>query len=252
MAATHHQPHGLPTSRHECKYFLPERQVADLRQFMQPFMKLDSHGMDREGGRYPIVSLYLDTPDFKLHHQTLQGVKNRFKLRVRTYSDDPGGPVFFEIKRRVDKIIIKHRAKVSHQEAQALLSGSGAPFIGSTDKFMELSLRLKACPVVRVRYDREAYVSRSGDSVRITIDSHLTHQKTLDPLLAMGGEGWQPTPVEGHILEIKFTERYPAWVQELIRAFELQRISIPKYVLSVKEAFGSMPRLDPLGQRLQT
>ena len=35
------------------------------------------------------------------------------------------------------------------------------------------------------------------------------------------------------ILEIKFTERFPWWVQDLIRTFGLGQRAVPKYVWSV-------------------
>jgi hypothetical protein len=34
-------------------------------------------------------------------------------------------------------------------------------------------------------------------------------------------------------VEIKFTERYPWWVQQFIRAFGLKQQAVPKYVWSV-------------------
>ena len=45
--------------------------------------------------------------------------------------------------------------------------------------------------------------------------------------------GFGTTPVSGSILEIKFTEMYPGWVRDLVRAFGLKQQAVPKYVMSV-------------------
>ena len=37
----------------------------------------------------------------------------------------------------------------------------------------------------------------------------------------------------GSIIEIKFTERFPGWVHDLVRVFGLKQQPVPKYVLSV-------------------
>ena len=47
---------------------------------------------------YHVHSLYLDSPAYELYHETTEGVKNRFKLRMRFYDDSPEAPVFLEIK----------------------------------------------------------------------------------------------------------------------------------------------------------
>ena len=42
----------------------------------------------------------MDSDDLRLYYQTVGGEKDRFKLRVRTYSDRPNAPTFFEVRRR--------------------------------------------------------------------------------------------------------------------------------------------------------
>jgi hypothetical protein len=39
--------------------------------------------------------------------------------------------------------------------------------------------------------------------------------------------------MNGVVVEIKFTERYPWWVQDFIYSFGLTQRAVPKYVLSV-------------------
>ena len=68
--------------------------------------------MDRFAARepekfYTITSLYLDTDGYKTFWDKQSDAPSRFKLRVRTYGDETGGPVKFEIKRFLNEITRK-------------------------------------------------------------------------------------------------------------------------------------------------
>ena len=41
--------------------------------------------------------------------------------------------------------------------------------------------------------------------------------------------------LRGTILELKFTDRFPDWMGDLVRAFDLQRTSVSKYCLCIDE-----------------
>lgn len=228
-------------SRYECKYLLSPMLVSEVREFIQPFMVPDRFAAVRENYRYPICSLYLDSPDLLLYQQTVGGEKNRFKLRVRTYSDDPSTPAFFEVKRKINNIVQKRRARVEREDSLHFLAerldGFGFRAVSAPaselDHFaghMELA---GARPLVRVRYMREAYESRGGDPVRITLDTELMHCVTLKTDLSHNHGRWVSTPVDGTILEIKFTERFPSWIRDLVQVFGLRQQPVPKYVWSV-------------------
>jgi hypothetical protein len=38
------------------------------------------------------------------------------------------------------------------------------------------------------------------------------------------------------ILEVKFTNLYPSWVSKMVQEFQLERTSVPKYVMCIEEA----------------
>jgi hypothetical protein len=228
-------------SRYECKYLISSSRVSEIREFVAPFMHPDRYAAPRPEFRYPICSLYLDSPDLSLYQETVGGEKNRFKLRVRSYGDDAASPVYFEVKRKVDNIVQKRRARVHRAAARSYLdrrldtAPSDPSFARDTAlEYFHGHVELTAArPVMRVRYLREAYESRDGEPVRITIDTHLMHAATLGPELSHDRGRWVSTPVGGAILEIKFTELYPSWVRDLVRVFELNQQAVPKYVMSV-------------------
>jgi hypothetical protein len=56
--------------------------------------------------------LYLDSDDLETYWATINGDKNRYKLRLRFLQRQSGHAVFFEIKRRVNNCIMKQRGGV--------------------------------------------------------------------------------------------------------------------------------------------
>ena len=227
-------------SRYECKYLVDTTALPEMRHFLKSFTRPDSFAALRKGYRYPICSLYLDSAGLALYQQTVAGEKDRFKLRVRTYTDDPSKPAYFEVKRKVNNIVHKRRCGLSRRQARAELnwmptdlSGLRASARRDVEYFRHHVMLTQARPVVRVRYLREAYQGSGNEPVRITIDTDLAHAVTLDATLDHGSGHWTETPQKGIIVEVKFTERYPWWVQDFIRTFGLTQRAVPKYVLSI-------------------
>jgi len=220
---------GTLTSRYECKYLVTEMVAERIRRFIAPFMRLDPYSQKRHDLRYPVYSLYLDSPRLTLYGDTVQGVRNRFKLRLRYYTQEGDGPVFFEVKKRSDQIVNKSREASDWQAAQKFLKNGhhdAAEFIDCCD-------RVGAVPAMRIRYMREAYECAGHAPVRLTFDTDLHHCIVSDYDLTESRPNWHPTPVSGVILEIKFTERKPLWVDELVHVFELYKQSVAKYVRSI-------------------
>ena len=52
---------------------------------------------------------------------------------------------------------------------------------------------------------------------------------TRTPLLCLQHSDFQAVPVDGVVLELKFTERSPSWLTETVRALGLRRRSFSKY-----------------------
>ncbi len=244
--------HKLQASRFELKYVIDERCAAAVRDFVSAHLTPDEHAQKSADFSYPVNSVYLDSPDMILFRQTAGGLKNRFKLRIRFYDGKAESPAFLEIKRRVTDVIRKERAAITREGVRRLLEG-GWPntsyLVGENDReksgvalqnFCSLYDSIHGAPQAYVSYMREAYVSPESDQVRVTFDRRLLGARfDRNPFLVPPAQGTWPK-VEGVILELKFTDRFPTWMQDLIQSFDLQRRSVPKYNLCV-EALGLQP-----------
>jgi hypothetical protein len=239
----------LQRSRFELKYIIGEPTAHEIRHFARSHLMPDSFADPKKGYSYEIHSVYLDNPGQSLMNQTLEGLKNRFKLRVRFYDANPDHPVFFEVKRRVNDAIIKVRAKVRREAADRLMRAhhawpSHADLANPSDdrgfvalcKFCELRDKMDAAPQVLVSYNREAWCAPEDDSIRVTFDRNL-EGAAYDPdrtFRLFHTEDWVRPPMKGVVLELKFTDRFPNWMRQMAQTFNLQRTSMAKYVTCAK------------------
>jgi len=225
-------------SRFECKYLVEPETIPVIRGMVRQYMRPDRYAIHRRGHRYTISSLYYDSPTLDLFQSTCEGRRNRYKLRVRSYSDDPDTPLYFEIKKRSDQVVLKNRCAINRAAASRVLAGRELTENLPEDlvRFRWRMRQILAEPVVRVRYEREAYESRAHDPVRLTFDYDIQHAVTRSPDCSLGGANWHRTPIDGVVVEIKFTNTCPLWVSHLVDRLQLMRESIPKYVSSLKAA----------------
>lgn len=230
--------------RHEMKYLIGESKAQALANFIRPYLPLDRYCKLQRSGTYPIVSLYLDSDNLQLARESMTGQKNRFKLRIRGYTDEPDYPLFLEIKRRMNTIIIKSRSRTMHDNIESLLSGMSLPPQDYTineealKQFQFYMKSINARPMILVRYMRQAFESPMANRVRVTFDRQLCYKVTQTPQVKLGGGGWQNhTYTMGKvILEIKFTARFPEWLNHMVKAFNLRQRSISKYATSIEQS----------------
>ncbi|MBN2314287.1 MAG: polyphosphate polymerase domain-containing protein [Sedimentisphaerales bacterium] len=230
--------------RYELKYHITESTAAAIARYVGHYLEMDRYSKLQRKGDYPIVSLYLDSADLQLCRESLRGLKNRFKLRIRSYTDEPEYPRFFEIKRRLNTVIMKSRARVMDKDVPALLAGLPLPpqeFKADVDTINQFQLyidSIQARPAVLVRYMRQAYEGDSSNRVRVTFDRELAYKITRRPEVRLGGSGWQRNPFTrtGVVLEIKFTGHFPAWLSDMVKYFNLRQRSISKFASSIEDS----------------
>ncbi|MEZ6037607.1 MAG: polyphosphate polymerase domain-containing protein [Planctomycetota bacterium] len=231
-------------NRHEHKFLLPEAQALRALERVAGLLEPDRHAATKPGHSYPIASLYLDSPTDQLRGETLSGLCDRFKLRIRTYDDQPQSPLFLEIKSRRDRVVLKDRCALPRDLLPALLRGEvdALPEMAprqrhALDEFLRKMRTRRARPRCTVRYDRQAYVGRDDPDVRVTIDRRLRTIAETQPRVLIDDPRYRQVHLHGVVMEIKFTDRCPAWLAEAVRALGLSRRSFSKYATCAAALF---------------
>ena len=231
---------AMEVYRYERKYLVTEATAIAVRAFVNSYLVHDEHMAGAAADGYRVCSLYLDAPHLGLYHQSREGVKNRYKLRIRFYDDAAESPAFLEIKKRTTETVHKLRAVVSKTAAVRLLRGGrlgpedllshGDASHRAIAEFCTCCDRLSAVGVAFINYQREAFVSRAAESVRVTLDRRVVGHRYVSGCGLETPEESSPPVTRGVVLELKYNGRAPRWMHDLVTSMSLQRQSFPKYV----------------------
>jgi len=227
--------------RYEIKYRISETVARAVAAYIKPYLHVDKYALTQPTGDYPISSLYYDSDNLRLCRDTMEKRKNRFKLRIRTYSDEPGVPCFFEVKRRINNVILKGRARVKKDDIPYILSGGIPEKTYKEDvqvlrQFQLYKDLLNARPLILVRYNRQAWEGDTATRVRVTFDRDLSYKAVTKPVLEVNGPNWHRVPLNFVILEVKFTQRFPLWLSHMVKCFNLKQGAFSKIVSTVKQS----------------
>ncbi len=228
-------------NRFELKYILSLKQAWDFRTALQDYLVPDEHG--GSSGRYPVASLYYDSPDLRCYREKENGIKYRRKLRIRYYPSEEEfndqTPVFLEIKQRVDRATQKRRIVMPYSAALRLCNDRRMPDHAPEDQAVVHEIyvflwQYNLVPTTIVRYDRQALIGTQYDiGLRVTFDRevscqahplHLHEERSSLPILR----------ADQVVMEIKVNERIPTWLTELIAGHNLQLQRISKYCRSLE------------------
>jgi hypothetical protein len=237
----------LPAGRYELKYYLPFDRMSELLQWVQPYAEPDRHTrVDVEGmPRYTIRSVYLDADGLRLYQEKLDGKKNRVKFRVRSYHEPaPEVNVFLETKHRRNAQISKERVTLPLRFADPLVTSQlkvceldlPAHKRKGAERFVYYCRSWRLRPIVTVVYDRIALIDRADQSVRLTVDVNLRCEDQRRAPHLFTPQPFEPVPLPGAILELKFNRLMPEWMRDTVRHFDLRQQSISKYCLCVDVA----------------
>jgi hypothetical protein len=228
----------MQAQRYELKYIVPESITHAVRSFVSSHLRLDEFASEANDYSYGIHSIYLDSAELHTYHAGRQGDRNRFKLRVRFYNENPESPVYLELKRRQKEIIQKTRCTVPRGALLEVLAGDTSLLrtkdLSGHASFCQMMHQISATPRAKVSYQREAWQSLDDNSVRVTIDRAVRAEPCFDLNLVVAMKN--PVLVFGHnaVLELKFTNRAPNWILEMIRMFNLVQTGGPKYAGGIR------------------
>lgn len=241
-------PSSMKLERFELKYLIPHSRVHDISDYVESFCHIDRYA--DETGYYIINSLYLDSPDFHFYRRKMDGLDDRFNMRIRKYGSLEEALYFFEIKHKKNGYVRKYRYQMATEHWTKFYAGQFSMPIGSEigidsqnfQLFERLGISYGIEPKILTQYKRKAYFSVIDEYARVTFDSNLKFQKVDtfhfdiqknaltnydNPLIFPDGCDV--------ILELKCTTKVPLWMVDLIKHFDLQRSSFSKYSSSLRE-----------------
>ncbi len=233
--------------RLEKKYLVPNYLMSNLRERLMPFVRPDIYAKANGNSRIPeyvVRSIYFDSRNLDCYIEKKEGVLLRKKFRVRGYGNySKNSNIAFEIKRKIENRIKKHRAFVHYDNISDLLKTGNIEkyvlqdngYAASLDDARRFFFHIKKnhfIPTCLIVYEREAYHGKFDPGVRITFDKNIRSYNYPEINALYENVNFTYLFKNHFILEIKyFDHTMPLWGRSLIQEFKLKNEALSKYVL---------------------
>ena len=211
--------------RIEKKYLLTEGQFKHL------FDRIGSHLTPDQYGRSTVISLYLDTPDYRLIRSSIEAVDYKEKIRLRSYGTAKAdSTVFLELKKKYGGVVYKRREAMKCSEAERYLFEGIKPF--ESQIFSEIDWAMKLYrhpkPKMMIACEREAWYDEKHPDLRLTFDRNIRSRQT-QLQLTKGSAGYSLLPRATVLLEIKTAGAMPLWLADALNEEKIYPGSFSKY-----------------------
>jgi SPX domain protein involved in polyphosphate accumulation len=211
--------------RHEMKYMISRSQLELIKDGMKEHMIADVHG------KSTILSLYYDTPDFRLIRKSMERPVYKEKLRLRSYGlAGEDSQVFVELKKKYDSVVYKRRIGMTKKQADDyLVKGkkvSNSQISREVDYFLDMYEDVR--PAVLLSYEREAFYDKDNHEFRVTFDDNILwrdYNLTLDS----GIYGTSILAPDKVLMEVKTADAVPLWFVNLLSSNHIYQTSFSKY-----------------------
>lgn len=223
--------------RNEEKFICDDKTLVLIEHTLRALLPADAH---QKGKDYRVRSLYFDTEDDRLYHESASGVDARKKYRIRFYDMNTS---FFRFERKDTKGRLKAKttSPMSADMVEDLLERGRLRegiFEGMSEK--DASVLREAYmlqqteglhPVAVVDYRRTAFTYPVGN-VRITIDRDISCTDMIREFLDGRALLYPVLPAGRHILEVKYDAILPGFIGRALETGSLEQVSFSKYVYS--------------------
>ena len=220
--------------RYELKYTITAEQATELKKEIVKYMVPDAYCTD--GRMYSIYNLYFDNDQDSVIRRSVEKPYFKEKLRLRSYypSPEPDTPVYFEIKRKINKTVTKRRATVTYEQSKQFLTDYKAielPKYIDTRVLREVEYFVKTYevyPKVYIRYDRQAFFGKDDKEFRLTFDKNI-HTRRYDLDFGHGDDGDLIIPENYRLMEVKISGALPLWLIHAMDELDIHQTSFSKY-----------------------
>jgi hypothetical protein len=232
--------------RYERKYLVPNELIDRIRSRIGPFVRPDIYTSQNTDGlrQYTVRSIYFDTRNLDLYTEKKEGLIHRRKFRIRGYDHyEPGCRVVFEIKRKIENRVKKHRSFVQYENVEHMMgSGQVEKYVVNTNhcpkaiedaqRFLFHIKKSHLIPTCLIVYEREAWHGKFDQGVRITFDKNIRSLTYPNIERLFEDENLKYLFDNHFILEIKyFTDQMPLWARSLLQEFRLRNDALSKYTI---------------------
>ena len=226
-------------SRFEFKYIIKKNVSEAIQNEVKNFTKIDSYASNKS--KYLVRSLYFDNNLFTNFHEKVDGIKKRYKFRIRTYTnhDDFNTPLFLEMKGRNNLRTYKVRTKINKNDLnlfykQKNLLDLKHKYLNNKliEQYIFDSYKKKIIPKVLIDYNRLPLINKNGLYFRLTFDSNIKACSSNN--IFNSTNSWKACIPGNDILEVKFDFTIPPWFHRIIQSYQLKRISVSKFVIGME------------------
>ncbi len=229
--------------RYEKKFLVSAETAKRFVEKITPYVSADPYCIG--GKEYAISNIYFDNDNNTVIEHSLSKPKYKEKLRVRSYGvPDSDSNVFIELKKKVNGLTLKRRAKLSLTEMYEYFESGKRPdslkyinrqVLDEVDYYLE---RNKVKPKIYIAYDRTAYFANDDSTIRISIDRNIRtrrHDLKLDSgdygddLLARWIKYRKLDIKDPRLIEIKISNSFPLWLVNALSSEEMRMRAFSKY-----------------------
>lgn len=224
--------------RVEDKFSCGEREMFFLRARLQSVMEIDGNQKNRDG--YQITSVYFDDLWDTCLYESINGVRERCKYRIRIY-DNNFQMIKLEIKHKKDSRIYKESKTINFEQMKTLLQGECIKDSDGKDPVinqMNLAIKTRKLePAVIVEYDRTAFIYEPGN-VRITLDSNLRYSTDFNDFISGKKESYRIVPETNRVIEVKYDEFLPSFISGILENGNMSQTAFSKYCICRRMELG--------------
>lgn len=215
----------LTFKRYEKKYILSPWDYEALWERLAPRMQPD------EFFSSTVCSVYYDTDNFSLIRNSIDSPIYKEKLRLRSYNiPGPDDTVFIELKEKFKGLVYKRRITMRELEAEEYLAGrishpDDRQVTREIDWFLKTN---KVRPRVFIASEREAWVAKEENELRITFDRDI-RWRDRELSLRLGSHGENILTDGTVLMEIKMPESAPMWLARTLSELSIFPQGFSKY-----------------------
>ncbi len=223
--------------RHEYKYVSPEYILASQQMKLSSILQLDKHV--GKSGEYSIRSIYFDDIYNTCYFENEDGTDPREKFRIRIYNCNKNR-ISLELKQKEKGMCHKISCPISYETCLEIMEGKIPEFNSETPYLLKkliAQMQFRALkPVVIVAYERVPFIYEDGN-VRVTFDRNLRSSNDIHGFFEQDLPFRSVFPIETNMMEVKFDEFLPDFINEALQTTKLQWTSFSKYYLCRKFDF---------------